>query len=146
MSAVELWKAQQPLLYEWSSVDCSKWRIVGNGKNTASHRRPKLRIKISSTVLNRISASSPRTIHRSSQRNFGEPIRLTNSVDTQLAKYCEEQSSQASRTAMCVRTKRNVGKSRSYCKVSIKRVIVRFKSLSDRRISSILLIEWSTVV
>jgi hypothetical protein len=34
----------------------------------------------------------------------------------------------------------------SYCKVSIKRVIVRFRSLSDRRISSILLIECSTVV
>ena len=34
----------------------------------------------------------------------------------------------------------------SYCSVSIKRVIVRFRSLSDRRISSILLIECSTVV
>jgi len=33
-----------------------------------------------------------------------------------------------------------------YCNVSIKRVMVRFKSLSDRRISSILLIECSTVV
>ena len=34
----------------------------------------------------------------------------------------------------------------SYCNASSKRVIVRFKSLSDRRISSILLMECSTVV
>ena len=34
----------------------------------------------------------------------------------------------------------------AYCKASIKRVIVRFKSLSDRRISSILLMECNTVV
>src|SRR5713226_468973 len=33
-----------------------------------------------------------------------------------------------------------------YCNASMRRVIVRFKSLSDRRISSILLIECSTVV
>jgi hypothetical protein len=33
-----------------------------------------------------------------------------------------------------------------YCRVSINRVIVRFKSLSERRISSILLMECSTVV
>jgi hypothetical protein len=37
-------------------------------------------------------------------------------------------------------------KSANYCNASNKRVIVRFKSLSDRRISSILLIECSTVV
>ena len=37
-------------------------------------------------------------------------------------------------------------KSLRYCSVSIRRVMVRFKSLSDRRISSILLIECSTVV
>jgi hypothetical protein len=33
-----------------------------------------------------------------------------------------------------------------YCSASIRRVMVRFKSLSDRRISSILLMECSTVV
>jgi hypothetical protein len=33
MSAVELWKAQQPLLTERPSVDFSKWRSVGNGEN-----------------------------------------------------------------------------------------------------------------
>jgi hypothetical protein len=37
-------------------------------------------------------------------------------------------------------------KFQSYCNASISRVIVRFKSLSDRRISSILWIECSTVV
>jgi hypothetical protein len=35
---------------------------------------------------------------------------------------------------------------RDYCKASIRRVMVRFKSLSLRRSSSILLMEWSTVV
>lgn len=34
----------------------------------------------------------------------------------------------------------------NYCSASIKRVMVRFSSLSERRISSILLMEWSTVV
>jgi hypothetical protein len=34
----------------------------------------------------------------------------------------------------------------AYCKASIKRVMVRFNSLSERRISSILLMECSTVV
>jgi hypothetical protein len=34
----------------------------------------------------------------------------------------------------------------SYCRASIRRVMVRFNSLSDRRISSILWMEWSTVV
>ena len=38
------------------------------------------------------------------------------------------------------------GKRQRYCRVSIKRVMVRFKSLSERRISSILLIECNTVV
>jgi hypothetical protein len=35
---------------------------------------------------------------------------------------------------------------RGYCNASINRVMVRFRSLSDRRISSILWIECSTVV
>ena len=34
----------------------------------------------------------------------------------------------------------------NYWSASIKRVMVRFSSLSERRISSILLMEWSTVV
>src|SRR5882724_10632416 len=42
--------------------------------------------------------------------------------------------------------KRKREKPVDYCNASNKRVIVRFKSLSDRRNSSILLIECSTVV
>lgn len=45
MSAVKLWKAWQPLLSQWSSVDCSKWTTVGNGEKEASDstqpRKPK---------------------------------------------------------------------------------------------------------
>src|SRR5262249_44448564 len=35
---------------------------------------------------------------------------------------------------------------KTYCRASIRRVMVRFRSLSERRISSILLMECSTVV
>jgi len=41
---------------------------------------------------------------------------------------------------------RCIPRGKTYCSASINRVIVRFSSLSDRRISSILLIECRTVV
>jgi hypothetical protein len=72
MSAVELWKAQQPLLSQRPSVTFSKWRIVGNGENAALDRGPERRIKISSVTLNRISASSPTPMHSLSHANFAE--------------------------------------------------------------------------
>jgi len=33
MSAVELWKAQQPLSYEWCTVPYREWQIVGIDEN-----------------------------------------------------------------------------------------------------------------
>src|SRR5581483_1946708 len=48
--------------------------------------------------------------------------------------------------ATLARTARPRGRSRVYCSASIRRVMVRLSSLSERRISSILLMECSTVV
>ncbi len=70
MSAVELWKAQQLLLTQWSGIVCFKWRIVGNGENSSSHRLPKSNVNKPSTALNSISASSPTAIHRPSRADF----------------------------------------------------------------------------
>jgi hypothetical protein len=73
-------------------------------------------------------------------------VQLKNFGDTKTEKFRDEQRSHLPDTAGYVRVKCAEGKYSGYCRVSIKRVIVRFRSLSDRRISSILLIEWSTVV
>jgi len=74
MSAVELWKAPQPLLFQGCSADSSKWRAVGIGENTLPHCHASLCIKISSITLNRISASSPMAIHR----DFAARLNLKN--------------------------------------------------------------------
>jgi hypothetical protein len=54
MSAVELWKAQQPLLSQWSGPNSSKWRIVGNGENVASdsHLEPWMKVIFNGTQQN----------------------------------------------------------------------------------------------
>src|ERR1700732_733794 len=98
MSAVELWKAQQPLLSQWPGPNSSKWRIVGNGENVALDSRPEPRMKISSTVLNRISASSPAPIHRSCHRVSANSSGGRNHVNTKSRRFREEQISYVSRT------------------------------------------------
>jgi len=70
MSAVELWKAPQPLLFQGRSADSSKWRAVGNSKNTLPKPCALNQNKIFSTVLNRISIFSPTPIHNSSLGEF----------------------------------------------------------------------------
>jgi hypothetical protein len=70
MSEVDLWKAQQPLLSQRPSAAFSKWQIVGNGENAAIDLGRARSIRISSATLNRISASSPTPMHRSSQADF----------------------------------------------------------------------------
>src|SRR5580704_2315967 len=147
MSAVNLWKAQQLLLWQPPSVAFRKWRFVGNGESAASDHGPERRIKISSATLNRISASSPTPMHRSSRADFAEH-NATEEPSRQQDREIppRKKSPRASKTVRCVGARCNVGKRRSYCRVSIKRVMVRFRSLSDRRISSILLMECSTVV
>jgi len=145
MSAVKLWKAQQPLLSERPSVTFQKWQFVGNGEKTALDQGSAGGTKISSATLNRISASSPTSIHRSRHANFA-------------GRHAEEQPVETPSPGRSPRRKKSPGrpgreelnvtweKRQSYCKVSIKRVMVRLRSLSDRRISSILLMECSTVV
>src|SRR5487761_303133 len=64
MSAVERWKAQQLLLSQRFGSACSKWRVVGNGENIPSCSCRAIPCRISSTALNRISTSSPVSIHR----------------------------------------------------------------------------------
>jgi hypothetical protein len=139
MSEVDLWKAQQPLLSQRPSAAFSRWLIVGNGENAALDPARSRGSRISSATPNRISASSPTPMHRSShanarRRNAEQPPSTHQDPE-------DQGEGEIARSA-----ERNVGKRRSYCKVSIKRVMVRFRSLSDRRISSILLMECSTVV
>jgi hypothetical protein len=83
MSAVELWKAQQPLLPERPSVAFRKWRTVGNGENTASDPGPDHGTKSSSATLNRISASSPTPIHSPSPASFAGQMRQPDRRDEQ---------------------------------------------------------------
>ena len=64
MSVVEVWKALQPLLSHGHSANGPQWRIVGIGENAPPYCYASLTVKVSSTVLNRISASSPTAIHR----------------------------------------------------------------------------------
>ncbi len=45
MRAVELWKAPQPLLSQWSTAIYSKWRIVGNGENAPPNRSHRFKLK-----------------------------------------------------------------------------------------------------
>ena len=63
MTAVNLWKASQPLSWQQRREIICKWRTVGNGDNsTLDHGTPPT-TRIPSTMLNRIPASSPTTIH-----------------------------------------------------------------------------------
>lgn len=89
MSAVELWKALQPLLFQGRSADCSKWRTVGIGENAPPHCHASLSVKISSTTLNRISASSPMAIYR----NFAARLNLKNQHTLTLRAIMQRMSS-----------------------------------------------------
>jgi hypothetical protein len=81
MSAVKLWKAQQQLSSQWSSLDYSKWPIVGIGENAELDYRARRQTNISSTTLNRISACSPAAIHRALGAKIYGPMRLANDVN-----------------------------------------------------------------
>jgi hypothetical protein len=66
MSAVELWKAQQPPSRQRPSTNHLKWRTVGIAENCWSPAHCTSEIKIPCTRLNRFSPFSPKAIHRAS--------------------------------------------------------------------------------
>jgi len=67
MSAVELWKAKQPLSFQQSSASASKWRTVGIAENKHPGAQLLACARVSSTIVNKISAHSPTPIHRCSR-------------------------------------------------------------------------------
>jgi len=136
MSAVNLWKPQKlQSRMQFTELSC-KWRFVRIAENRAL---PASLLRILEFGL----LSSTYFPHVSQAFSTGHAHVIVGESCTTIAERKREAQAGG---AACVFGVRKEGKASGYCNASIRRVMVRFRSLSDRRNSSILLIECNTVV
>ena len=144
MSAVNLWKPRKLLSYTWLTKPGCEWRFVRTSENRALTGESVGKFRIWLTPINIFSAPFSSLLHRTWARHREQILKRS---ETTAHNICRKKARKAGgRNSLCFGTKRERKKPVGYCNASIRRVIVRFRSLSDRRNSSILLIECSTVV
>ena len=139
MSIVELWKAPQTTEIKnvSSKLACGIFvmRVEIRRAAPSSHVKcPKF-----SSLFNNISPTCPPVIHSVSLARSQRSVHRTVDLTQQVGKHQRPESVRA-------KGKSNLFSKETYWRASIRRVMVRFKSLSERRISSILLMECRTVV
>ena len=140
MSIVELWKASQAATIKSVSgrFACGIFVVCVETRCAA----PCCHIKRSnfSSLFNKISPACPPVFHTA-------PLARIQQFDTQDCRSgAVSRNTQRAQGDSAKGTFELLSGQEIYWRASIRRVMVRFKSLSDRRISSILLMECSTVV
>lgn len=146
MSAVELWKPWQLLFTAQDSPACSEWRFVNIAENKVTKRQSAPQPKISSAAFNSFSAYFPIDLHNTLFACAQYILNVRASVSAKYTSRANKSIWNRIEDGKMFLEDSKCERDSAYCNASIKRVIVRFKSLSERRNSSILLIECNTVV
>ena len=145
MTRVELWKARQEPASQGHTVKPTECRIVRVEENVACHRSTTDLELNFAQICPQFSTLLPTLFLMlcTGKHLFGLAIRLPTTFP-----YIVIPSEARNPGGMATNPAQweHRGTLRNYCRASSRRVMVRFKSLSDRRISSILLIECRTVV
>ena len=158
--SVSLWKARQVELTHHIAHAANCACAVLNSENSLSSHKFKLAHSVSSSTFNKLSPTCSIDLHNpflTSMRNNRRAVQSTHNHDSSRCRrkkswhaarneYFPQYFWATRRRPLLVGVLLQFFWIRNYCSASINRVIVRFSSLSDRRSSSILLIECSTVV